>query len=77
MSGPYKYVRHPGYSGGLVANFMVPIVLNSVWALLPSLLVGFFLVFRTAFEDRALQEELDGYSDYASHVRYRLIPGVW
>lgn len=76
-SGPYKYVRHPGYSGGIVANFTVPIALGSVWALLPAVLVACLTVLRTALEDRALQEELDGYRDYASRVRHRLMPGVW
>jgi protein-S-isoprenylcysteine O-methyltransferase Ste14 len=34
-------------------------------------------VVRTALEDRMLQEELDGYRDYATQVRYRLLPGIW
>lgn len=28
-------------------------------------------------EDRTLQEELEGYEDYAQQVSYRLSPGVW
>jgi protein-S-isoprenylcysteine O-methyltransferase Ste14 len=28
-------------------------------------------------EDRTLQEELEGYSEYVRRVRYRLIPGLW
>ena len=35
------------------------------------------LVVRTAFEDRFLKRELDGYAEYARRVRYRLVPGVW
>jgi protein-S-isoprenylcysteine O-methyltransferase Ste14 len=35
------------------------------------------LILRTALEDRALQAELAGYVDYASQVRYRLLPGIW
>jgi protein-S-isoprenylcysteine O-methyltransferase Ste14 len=34
-------------------------------------------VFRTAFEDRTLRRELEGYEDYAQRTRYRLVPGVW
>jgi protein-S-isoprenylcysteine O-methyltransferase Ste14 len=30
-----------------------------------------------ALEDRTLQDELDGYRDYARRVRYRLLPGLW
>jgi len=76
-SGPYKYVRHPGYSGGILANFAMPLVLDSLWALVPAMLVNCLLIVRTALEDRTLHEELIGYSDYAGRVGYRLLPGVW
>ena len=36
-----------------------------------------FLLYRTVAEDRVLQAELAGYRDYASRVRWRLLPGVW
>jgi len=32
---------------------------------------------RTALEDRALQNELEGYTDYVRTVRYKLMPFVW
>jgi protein-S-isoprenylcysteine O-methyltransferase Ste14 len=35
------------------------------------------IVVRTALEDKTLLAELDGYKEYASRVRYRLLPGVW
>ena len=35
------------------------------------------LVIRTSLEDKVLQDELEGYYDYARRVRYRLLPGVW
>jgi protein-S-isoprenylcysteine O-methyltransferase Ste14 len=76
-SGPYHYVRHPGYAGGIVAAFTLPLVLDSLWALVPAALVLCLLIVRTALEDRTLQEELEGYRDYAERVRYRLLPGVW
>jgi len=34
-------------------------------------------VIRTTLEDKTLHEELQGYRDYASRVRYRLIPGLF
>jgi len=76
-SGPYRYVRHPGYVGGLLANLAVPFVLGSLWALIPSLALVALTILRTALEDRTLQEELPGYKDYAQRTRYRLLPGVW
>jgi protein-S-isoprenylcysteine O-methyltransferase Ste14 len=75
--GPYRYVRHPGYSGWSLAYLVTPLVLGSVWALIPAALTVAVLIVRTALEDRTLQAELDGYADYARQVRYRLLPGVW
>lgn len=50
---------------------------SSTWALLPGVLGGLLLVIRTILEDRTLQQELDGYREYAARVRYRLLPGAW
>jgi protein-S-isoprenylcysteine O-methyltransferase Ste14 len=76
-SGPYRWMRHPGYAGGLLAYLATPVFLDSVWAFLPALFITVVLVIRTALEDRTLQDELPGYADYARRVRYRLLPGVW
>lgn len=75
--GPYKFVRHPAYSGGILFDLAVPLLLGSWWALIPSGLSALLFVFRTALEDRTLQTELQGYADYAKKVKYRLLPGVW
>lgn len=77
MNGPYRFVRHPGYSGWSVAYLMTPLVLGSFWALIPAGLTVVVIIVRTALEDKTLQAELDGYADYAQQVRYRLVPGVW
>jgi protein-S-isoprenylcysteine O-methyltransferase Ste14 len=75
--GPYRFVRHPGYAGWILSGIALAVMLGSPWALIPAVLAAIALVARTAFEDRTLQEELDGYSDYAQRVRYRLVPGIW
>lgn len=54
-----------------------PVVLSSVWALIPAGLGAALLVVRTALEDKTLQEELPGYKEYTQKTRYRLLPGVW
>jgi protein-S-isoprenylcysteine O-methyltransferase Ste14 len=77
MTGPYRYVRHPGYLGNIIAWPCTALVFGSWWALLPAGIVVALYVFRTALEDRTLQEELVGYAEYARQVRYRLVPGVW
>ncbi len=76
-SGPYRFVRHPGYVGMALQALGMPFLLGSVWALLPGLAMVIAMVTRTALEDRMLQAELPGYREYARDVRYRLVPGIW
>jgi len=75
--GPYRFVRHPGYASLLVSYITIPIALGSLWACIPMALLVVNLFVRTALEDRTLQNELEGYKDYAARVRYRLLPGIW
>jgi protein-S-isoprenylcysteine O-methyltransferase Ste14 len=75
--GPYRYVRHPAYMGAILFELAVPVLLASWWAYVASGLGAVLLVVRTVLEDRTLQAELDGYSEYAHQVRRRLVPGVW
>jgi len=76
-SGPYRFVRHPGYAGNILALFGIVLALNSLWTLIPAVVASIIAVIRTALEDQTLQEELPGYLDYARRVRYRLIPGLY
>ena len=76
-SGPYRFVRHPGYAAAIAMFITIPLALASWWALLPAALAIALLAVRTALEDGLLQAELSGYADYARRTRYRLVPGVW
>jgi protein-S-isoprenylcysteine O-methyltransferase Ste14 len=76
-SGPYRWIRHPGYVGGILTYLATPIFLDSTWAFLPAVFVTLVLVIRTALEDRFLQNELAGYREFAQRVRFRLIPCIW
>ncbi|QGW80000.1 isoprenylcysteine carboxylmethyltransferase family protein [Pseudomonas alkylphenolica] len=76
-SGPYRFVRHPGYTAALWLFFGMALALGSFWALLPAALAAAFLIVRTAWEDQLLQAELDGYVEYAGRVQFKLFPGIW
>ena len=76
-SGPYRFVRHPGYAGNIPPLFGIVLALGSVWTLIPAAVASIITVIRTVLEDQTLQEELPGYRDYARRVRYRLIPGIY
>jgi len=75
--GPYRFVRHPGYLGGLLCNIVTPFVLSSFWGLIPTVIAVVLLFIRTYLEDKTLQRELEGYTDYTNEVRVRLLPGIW
>jgi protein-S-isoprenylcysteine O-methyltransferase Ste14 len=76
-TGPYRYVRHPGYVGGILITSSIPFIVGSRWALIPAGVQALAFIVRTTYEDRMLREELEGYEAYASRTRARLIPGVW
>jgi len=76
-AGPYRYVRHPGYVGMLIFTLAAPLILGSWWALGVAILTAVVTVIRTSLEDRTLQLELAGYTEYARRVRHRLLPGIW
>jgi protein-S-isoprenylcysteine O-methyltransferase Ste14 len=76
-TGPYAYVRHPGYLAAAVLGAGMALALGSLWALVPAGVLAIVLVVRTVLEDATLRRELPGYSDYARRVRSRWIPHVW
>jgi protein-S-isoprenylcysteine O-methyltransferase Ste14 len=76
-AGPYRFVRHPAYAGLLLQALGVPVLLGSLWALVPGIPAAVGIIFATSREDRILQAELPGYQDYAQKVRFRLVPGIW
>lgn len=76
-TGPYAIVRHPAYITGAIAMCGIPLLLDSLLAFPPIVLLCIGIVIRTGLEDKTLQAELPGYREYAEKVRYRLVPGVW
>ena len=76
-AGPYRFVRHPGYSAALIAAVTSGVALGSWLSTCIAPLGIAALLRRTVVEDRLLRRELPGYAEYAARVRYRLVPGVW
>jgi protein-S-isoprenylcysteine O-methyltransferase Ste14 len=76
-TGPYAYVRHPMYAGGLLMFLGMPLQLGSWLGLAGLVLLAPLLAVRIVMEERTLAAELEGYRDYAARVRYRMIPGLW
>jgi protein-S-isoprenylcysteine O-methyltransferase Ste14 len=77
QEGPYKYIRHPGYLGGLLYTLVTPLLLGSLWAMIPVAATIVLMVVRTSLEDKTLELELSGYGEYKKKVKYRIIPHIW
>ncbi len=76
-SGPYGIVRHPMYFGALILIVGLSLALGSWWCLALGLVMLPILIWRIFDEERLLADELPGYREYCSSVKYRLIPGVF
>jgi protein-S-isoprenylcysteine O-methyltransferase Ste14 len=76
-TGIYRAVRHPGYLGMIISTMGFPLLLGSVWCILPTFLAIILLCIRTVLEDKTLKDELTGYLEYTQKTRYKLVPWVW
>ncbi|MBI5353355.1 MAG: isoprenylcysteine carboxylmethyltransferase family protein [Chloroflexi bacterium] len=76
-SGPYRFIRHPGYFGMTVSMLGAVFLLDSLWGLICFVFYLILILIRTRLEDSTLQDELPGYAEYTSRTKYRLIPGIW
>ena len=76
-TGLYAFVRHPMYAGALVMLFATPIALGSWWGTLMSIPMTLVIALRLLNEERFLQTNLPGYTEYCMKVRYHLAPYIW
>lgn len=76
-TGMYGLVRHPMYLATLLMFLPLPLILGSLWGLVPFALYPVIIVIRILNEERVLTEGLDGYAAYKSKVKFRLIPFIW
>jgi protein-S-isoprenylcysteine O-methyltransferase Ste14 len=76
-SGPYAWVRHPMYAGAILYFLGTALLLGSWYAFAIGIVLIVIIALRAVWEEETLRAELPGYADYASRVKYRLVPGVW
>lgn len=76
-TGLYGIVRHPMYAGAAILTAAMPLALGSLWAALPVLVVFAVLHWRIVDEEKFLLENLEGYKEYTSKVKYRILPAVY
>lgn len=76
-TGLYGIVRHPMYLSTLLMFLPLPLILGSFFGLIPFILYPVSIVIRILNEEKVLSDGLEGYSEYRTKVKYRLIPFVW
>ena len=76
-TGLYGIVRHPMYSVTIILFLSIPFVLGSIYAFLIFLVYPFIISKRIINEEKFLENNLNGYSEYKKKVKYRLIPFIW
>ena len=76
-TGLYKNVRHPAYLGSIIQALGFPLLLGSLWSIIPIVLLIILTIIRTNLEDKTLKIELKGYTEYSNKTRYMIIPYIW
>jgi len=76
-AGPYRIVRHPGYVGASLWALAGPLIVGSAFGFVPAAGAIAILIVRTALEDKTLQNQLPGYTQYAQKTKFRLLPPIW
>ena len=76
-TGLYGIIRHPMYTASILMFLSIPLVMGSWYALIPFAFYPLLMVVRILDEEKLLTEELQGYAEYKTKVRYRLIPFIW
>lgn len=76
-TGLYGIVRHPMYAVTLWLFLSIPLVLGSWWSFVCFLPYIAIIVVRIKNEEKLLEKELQGYTEYKMRIKYRLIPLVW
>ena len=76
-TGLYGIVRHPMYFATLLMFLPLPLILQSLWGLIPMALYPVLIIIRIINEEKVLTEGLCGYSEYKKKVKYKLVPFIW
>ena len=76
-TGLYGIVRHPMYAVTLALFLSMPLILGSLVSFFVFLAYPFLKALRIKNEEKVLTEGLEGYAEYKTKVKYRLIPFIW
>ena len=76
-TGLYGHMRHPLYTGAILMILGLPIALGSWISLIPAAIGVLALIIRIKFEEEMLIKGMDGYEEYRTQVKYKIIPKIY
>ena len=76
-TGLYGIMRHPMYTATILMYLAMPLVLGSLVAFGIMMLYIPIIIRRINDEEQLLNAELQGYTEYCTQVRWRLIPFIY
>ena len=76
-TGLYGIVRHPMYSVTILLFLTIPLVLGSIISFIIFLIYPIIIGKRIKNEEKVLEKDLKGYTEYTKKVKYKVIPFVW
>ena len=76
-TGLYGIVRHPMYASTVILFLSMPLVLGSLVSFVVFLAYPVLIAARIKNEEKVLSEGLEGYIEYKTKVKYRMIPFIW
>lgn len=76
-TGLYGVVRHPMYSSTLGLFLSMGLILGLPISFVITLLYIPIIAKRMSNEEKVLEEGLEGYSEYKTKVKYKVIPFIW
>ena len=76
-TGLYGIVRHPMYAATILLFLSMPLVLGSIISFIIFLSYPFIIAKRIRNEEEVLEKDLEGYKEYKTKVKYRIIPFIW
>lgn len=76
-AGLYGIVRHPMYAVTILLFLTMPLILGSIISFIMFLIYPIIICQRIKNEERVLEKDLKGYTEYKKKVKYKLIPFIW
>ena len=76
-TGLYGIIRHPMYAATILLFLTMPLILGSIQSFIIFLIYPVIIGKRIKNEEKVLEKDLKGYTEYKKKVKYKVIPFVW